>query len=129
MLTNQRRSRGAVCGERSFGPAPPLAMNAVLQRAAREHSRDMGSHNYFSHGSLDGRSPDRRMKAAGWSGRSTGENIFGGPATAAAVVDGWVKSPGHCANLMSPGYGAIGVRYADVPGSQFEHYWTQDFGG
>jgi len=129
VLTNQRRASGAVCGERSFGPAPPLTMNAVLRRAAREHSRDMGSHNYFSHGSLDGRSPDQRMKAAGWSGRSTGENIFGGPTTAAAVVDGWMKSPGHCANLMSPGYGSIGIGYADVPGSQFEHYWTQDFGG
>ena len=129
VLTNQRRAMGAVCGDRSFGPAAPLAMNAALRQAAREHSRDMGSRNYFDHTSLDGRSPDERMKAAGWSGRASGENIFGGPTTAAAVVDGWMKSPGHCENMMNPGYRVIGVGYAEVPGSQLRHYWTQDFGG
>ena len=129
VLTNQRRALGAVCGDRSFGPALPLAMDAALRRAAREHSRDMGSRSYFSHDSPDGRSPDDRMRAAGWSGRSSGENIYGGPPTAAAVVDGWVKSPGHCANLMSPGYRIIGIGYADVPGSPLHNCWTQDFGG
>jgi uncharacterized protein YkwD len=128
-LTNQRRAMGAVCGDRAFGPASPLTMDAALRKAAREHSRDMGSRRYFDHGSPEGRSPDDRMRAAGWSGRSSGENIFGGPPTAAAVVDGWMKSPGHCANLMSPGYRVIGVGYADVPGSPLGHYWTQDFGG
>lgn len=129
VLTNQRRAMGAVCGDRSFGPALPLTMDATLRRAAREHSRDMGTRNYFEHSSPDGRSPDDRMRAAGWSGRSSGENIYGGPPTAAAVVDGWMKSPGHCANMMSPGFRIIGIGYADVPGSQLTHYWTQDFGG
>jgi uncharacterized protein YkwD len=129
VLTNQRRAMGAVCGDRAFGPALPLAMDAALRRAAREHSRDMGSRSYFSHDSPDGRSPDDRMRAAGWSGKSSGENIYGGPPTAAAVVDGWVKSPGHCANLMGPGYRSIGIGYADVPGSPLHNYWTQDFGG
>jgi uncharacterized protein YkwD len=129
LLTNQRRAMGAVCGDRTFGPALPLAMNAALRQAARDHSRDMGSRGYFDHGSPDGRSPDDRMRAAGWSGKSSGENIYGGPPTAAAVVDGWMKSPGHCANLMSPGYRVIGVGYAEVKGSPLGHYWTQDFGG
>jgi uncharacterized protein YkwD len=128
-LTNQRRAMGARCGDRTFAPAPPLAMNTALRRAARDHSRDMGAANYFSHASLDGRSPDERMKAAGWSGRTNGENIFGGPRTAAEVVDGWMKSPGHCANIMAPGYRFIGIGYAQVDNSQLGHYWTQDFGG
>ncbi len=129
VLTNQRRAMGAVCGDRAFGPAQPLAMDAALRKAARDHSRDMGSRRYFSHDAPDGRSPDDRMRAPRGSGRSSGENIYGGPPTAAAVVDGWVKSPGHCANLMSPGYRIIGIGYADVPGSPLHNYWTQDFGG
>jgi uncharacterized protein YkwD len=129
VLTNQRRAAGAQCGDRSFAPAPPLAMNAALRRAARDHSRDMGTGNYFDHASLDGRSPDDRMRAAGWSGRASGENIFGGPRTAGEVVDGWMKSPGHCANIMSPNYGFIGIGYAEVERSRLGHYWTQDFGG
>lgn len=129
VLTNQRRAAGAQCGDRTFAPAPPLAMNAALRRAAREHSRDMGAGNYFSHASLDGRSPDDRMRAAGWSGRASGENIFGGPRTAGEVVDGWMRSPGHCANIMSPSYRLIGIGYAQAERSQLGHYWTQDFGG
>jgi uncharacterized protein YkwD len=129
VLTNEHRAQGATCGDRVFPPAPPLGLSAPLRHAAREHSGDMGSHDYFSHGSFDGRSPDARMRAAGWSGRASGENIYAGPTTPAAVVEGWMKSPGHCANLMSRSYHVIGVGYADVPGSKFGHYWTQDFGG
>jgi uncharacterized protein YkwD len=40
-----------------------------------------------------------------------------------------MHSPGHCTNIMSPGFRSLGVGYARVPGSPLEHYWTQDFGG
>jgi uncharacterized protein YkwD len=128
-LTNQRRAQGAVCGDKAYAPAPPLVMSAALRQAAREHSSDMGARSYFDHGSPDGRSPADRMRAAGWSSGFTGENIFGGPRTAEEVVDGWMKSPGHCANIMSPNYKAIGIGYARRDGSPLGHYWTQDFGG
>jgi uncharacterized protein YkwD len=134
VLTNQRRAQGAVCGAQSFGPAGPLQADAVLQTAAREHSRDMGAGNYFEHVSLDGRSPTDRMRAAGWSGRMSGENIFGGEKnggtlSAAEVVDGWMRSPGHCSNIMNPRFKTIGVGYAAAPHSRLGNYWTQDFGG
>lgn len=128
-LTNARRAQGAVCGDKAFAPAPPLTAIASLRAAAREHSNDMGVRNYFDHGSPDGRSASARMKAAGFGGGTTGENIFAGPKTAAEVVDGWMKSPGHCANMMSPHYTALGVGYAYVARSTYGNYWTQDFGG
>jgi uncharacterized protein YkwD len=128
-LTNQRRAAGARCGDKDYAPVPPLAPNAALARAARDHSRDMGVGRYFDHTSRDGRDPGDRMKAAGFSGRTWGENITGGPRTPAEAVDAWMHSPGHCTNIMSPGFRSLGVGYARVPGSPLEHYWTQDFGG
>jgi uncharacterized protein YkwD len=134
VLTNARRAQGAVCGGKSFAPAGPLVPDAVLRDAAREHSRDMGAGNYFDHVSLDGRSPTDRMRAVGWAGRRSGENIFGGERnggslTAAEVVEGWMESPGHCSNIMDPRFKTLGVGYAAVPRSHLGNYWTQDFGG
>ncbi len=128
-LTNARRAQGAVCGNEAFAPAPPLVAIASLRGAAREHSSDMGARSYFDHTAPDGRSASTRMRAAGFGGGTTGENIFAGPQTAAEVVDGWMKSPGHCANVMNPRYSALGVGYAYAPRSTYGNYWTQDFGG
>jgi uncharacterized protein YkwD len=134
VLTNEQRARGAVCGGRSYAPAPPLVPDPVLRSAAREHSQDMGARNYFEHVSQDGRSPMDRMHAAGWAGRTGGENIYGGqkggaPMTAAEVVNGWMESPGHCSNIMDPRYRTLGVGFAAAPRSHLGNYWTQDFGG
>jgi len=127
MLTNQRRSMGANCGGQVFGPAGTLMMHPLLRRAARGHSKDMGERNYFSHTSPDGRSPTDRARASGWSG-GVGENIYGGATSPADAVEGWMNSPGHCRNIMDPGYKVIGIGYAQVQGSQFTRYWTQNFG-
>jgi uncharacterized protein YkwD len=134
IFTNEARAKGAICGDKSFGPAGPLALDNVLRTAAREHSRDMGAGNYFEHVSLDGRSPTDRMHALGWKGRYGGENIYGGERdgrtlSASEVVDGWMHSPGHCSNIMDPRFKTIGVGYASTPRSRLGNYWTQDFGG
>ncbi len=128
-LTNARRAAGATCGTQAFAPAPPLAPNAALRDAAQKHSVDMGTRDYFDHTSLDGRSPGDRIHASGLRPRTWGENIFAGPRTPAEVVDGWMKSPGHCVNIMNPRFRFLGVGYASVPGSTYTNYWTQDFGG
>jgi uncharacterized protein YkwD len=129
-LVNQRRAAGAVCGGTAFGPAAPLAMNASLRTAARGHSLDMATQNYFSHTSLDGRTFDQRIRDAGYTAPTAlGENIAAGYSTPQAVVDGWMTSTGHCSNNMSPSYKSIGIGYAFAAGSNFRHYWTQDFGG
>ncbi len=132
-LVNQHRSKGADCGEYgSFGSTPGLSMQSNLQKAASLHSRHMGENNYFSHDSPRGPNGDNmkeRIENAGYLGwRTIGENISAGFASAEETVDGWMNSPGHCANIMSHDFTQIGIGYAQVNGSEYTHYWTQDFG-
>lgn len=130
-LTNARRAAGASCGsEGAFAPAPPLEMDETIRIAARLHSEDMATADYFEHTSLDGRTFGRRMADAGFTGAGPiGENIAAGPEDAESVVRGWMASDGHCANIMSPQFRVIGIGYAFGASSQFGHYWTQDFAG
>jgi len=118
--------------ERETRNLHPLSYSEELTVAARLHSQDMGDRNYFLHTTPDG-TPDgipfyERIVDAGYHYRNCGENIAAGLATPAAVVDGWMKSDGHRANILDPYYCDIGVGYAAVAGSQYYHYWTQDFG-
>jgi uncharacterized protein YkwD len=127
--TNKRRAAGASCGTMgTFGPAGPLVMQSQLQSAARKHSKDMATNNYFSHTNLAGLSPFDRMRAEGYTGGYMGENIAAGNGTAAATVDQWMKSDGHCANIMNKTYTQLGVGYWYSATSTYKHYWTQNFG-
>jgi uncharacterized protein YkwD len=126
-LVNARRAAGASCGSRgSFAPAAALAWNTRLTDAAYGHSRDMADNNYFSHTSLDGRTLGQRVTAAGYSWSALGENIAGGPSTVQQVVDGWMASDGHCANIMNANFTEIGVACASNASSQWGRYWTMD---
>lgn len=126
-LTNQARASARVCGTQSFAATGPLAFNANLRTAAYNHSRDMALNNYFSHTGLNGSTPWDRMTAAGYTNyRAAGENIAAGQSTPEAVVAGWLKSSGHCANIMNPAFKELGVGY--FAGGSYGHYWTQDFG-
>lgn len=124
---NKLRARGCTCGTVYMRPAPPLSWNEALAHSALGHAKDMSNQNYFSHTSLDGRTMEDRIRAAGYSpdgfkSYSIGENIAFGPKTIAEVMEGWIKSPGHCKNLMNPEFKEIGV-------AQYNDYWVQDFGG
>jgi uncharacterized protein YkwD len=127
--TNRRRAAGANCGSKgSFGPAPPLTMHPALTTSARKHSEDMATRNFFSHNSPEGTSPFDRMKAAGYAGTTMGENIAAGNASAAATMEQWMSSEGHCANIMNKGFTHLGVGYFPNPSTKLRHYWTQNFG-
>ncbi|MBI2388017.1 MAG: CAP domain-containing protein [Deltaproteobacteria bacterium] len=128
-LVNQHRATGAICGSKSFGPAPPLGLEPALQKAARGHSQDMATKDYFSHDAPDGRRPQDRMKAAGFFGSYSGENIAAGNETADLTVAQWMKSPGHCENIMDKDFKVLGVGYFGNPSAKYKHYWTQNFGG
>lgn len=130
-LTNEARAVGHNCDTRGmFGPAPPLEMDMVVREAARGHALDMGEQDYFMHEGLDGRSASDRMRDAGYRGDPPwGENIATGQRTPREVVDGWLDSDGHCANIMNPSYGVLGVGYAFVESSMYGHQWVQNFGG
>jgi hypothetical protein len=114
--------------EREARKLHPLSYSEELTVAARRHSQDMGDQNYFDHTSLDGREFYERITDVGYDYQTCGENIAAGYATPAAVVEGWMNSDGHRANILDPDYCDIGVGYAAVDGSDFYHYWTQDFG-
>ena len=95
-----------------------------LSRVARIKSQDMKDNRYFSHTSPTYGSPFQMMKSFGITYRSAGENIAKGYKTPQAVVDGWMNSPGHRANILNSSFTHIGVGYVEN-GS----YWTQMFIG
>jgi uncharacterized protein YkwD len=88
----------------------------------------MAVNGYFDHTSPDGRSPFDRMRAAGYAGNLMGENIAAGQPTPAAVMDAWMHSPGHRANILNCQFTEIGVGVSSRAGSPYRIYWTQDFG-
>lgn len=106
----------------------PLAYDANLAEAARGHSEDMGTQDYFSHTSLDNRTPADRVNATGYSWSYLGENIACGQATPQAVMNSWMASSGHRNNILNANYCDIGVGYAFIPGASCNPYWTQNFG-
>ncbi len=101
-----------------------LAHNWELSRVARYKSQDMKDNRYFSHTSPVYGTPFQMIKNFGLSYRSAGENIARGQATPQAVVNAWMNSSGHRANILNASYTQIGVGY--VAGG---NYWTQMFIG
>jgi uncharacterized protein YkwD len=129
ILVNQQRAAGASCGGTPYAPVAALTMNSSLRAAAQEHSFDMAANDYFSHTSLDGRTFDQRIHNAGYFGSYLGENIAAGQPTPASVVAAWMASTGHCVNIMTGSFTAVGVGYAFSNNSTYHAYWTMDFGG
>jgi uncharacterized protein YkwD len=128
-VVNQRRAAGASCGARgSFAPAGALTLNSKLTSAAFGHARDMADNNYFSHDSQDGRSMVDRDNATGYTWSTIGENIAAGYYSVQSVVDGWMSSDGHCANLMNPRFTEFGLACARNSASTYRIYWAQNLG-
>lgn len=113
-----------VNAERTQRGLVPLTENWELSRVARWKSQDMKDARYFSHTSPTYGIPFQMIRAFGLSYRSAGENIAMGYATPAAVVEGWMNSAGHRANILNASYTQIGVGYVASG-----HYWTQMFIG
>jgi uncharacterized protein YkwD len=124
-LVNEVRAHGARCGERSFGPAPPVKLSGTLAGVAFGHADDMARHNYFEHEDLAGHSPADRVRAVGYQEKLVGENIAYGPKSADEVVQGWLDSPGHCENIMDPRFAEMGIAYAAGKSSKHGLFWVQ----
>ena len=103
LLNRERRIRGL----------PPLRVDRHLERAAQLYSARMAARDFFEHVAPDGSAPPERIAAAGYGrARVTGENLGWGEQKAgepAAMVDGWMHSPGHRANILQPAYREIGI--------------------
>ena len=127
-LVNKARSVSRSCGDKSFAAAPALAWDTTLEAVAAQHANDMATNDFFSHTAPDGSTPAQRVTRAGYRWRMTGENIAGGQLSAEAAVAGWIKSPGHCENLMNAGFTEMGVAAAVNANSKMGLYWAQEFG-
>ena len=101
-----------------------LTANWELSRVARYKSQDMLNKGYFSHTSPTYGTPFQMIKAFGLSFRTAGENSARGYPTPQAVVNGWMNSSGHRANILNASYTQIGVGYVAQG-----NYWTQMFIG
>lgn len=123
-LVNEQRRAGGTCGGQSFPASAPLPMQSELRCAARNHSLDMATRAFFDHENPDGDSPADRIERAGFDWMAVGENIAEGQETPAEVMESWMASSGHCANILDPRFEFIGVGY--VGGG--DDLWTQTFG-
>lgn len=101
-----------------------LTYDWQLSRVARIKSEDMRDNKYFSHTSPTYGSPFQMIKSFGITYRSAGENIARGQATPQAVVNAWMNSAGHRANILNSSFTHIGVGFAANG-----RYWTQMFIG
>jgi len=112
--------------ERTGAGLPPLGVDPLLARAAQAYSTDMAVRAFYSHTSPEGTQPWDRAAAAGSTRRTIGENIACGQRSPAEVVEGWMNSPGHRANILKPDFTHIGIGFAG--GGPAATYWTQLFG-
>ncbi|NNV06260.1 CAP domain-containing protein [Geobacillus sp. C56-T2] len=112
-LTNKERAKYGL---------PPLQVDLALSKVAREKSRDMAVNNYFSHNSPTYGSPFEMMKKFGISYTAAGENIAKGQRTPQEVVNAWMNSEGHRANILNKNFTHIGVGFEENG-----YIWTQQF--
>ena len=108
--------------ERVANGLKPLSVDWEVARVAEHKSQDMLNKNYFSHTSPTYGSPFDMLKNYGIKYRSAGENIAKGQRSAQEVVNAWMNSSGHRANILNSSYTHIGVGYVSNG-----HYWTQLF--
>ncbi|WP_318210477.1 CAP domain-containing protein [Streptomyces sp. SJL17-1] len=113
-----------VNAERAKAGCGPLSANATLTEAAQGHSDDMAARDFFDHTNPDGAGPGERVTAAGYPWSTYGENIAMGQSTPEQVMEAWMNSPGHRANILNCDFKEIGVGIH----SQGGPYWTQVFG-
>ncbi|WP_010273504.1 stalk domain-containing protein [Paenibacillus senegalensis] len=114
-LTNELRAKHS---------APkPLGLHVELSKVAREKSKDMNDHQYFSHTSPTYGTPFEMMESFGFYYKAAGENLAMGYPTAARAIQGWEESPGHLDNILSNSFEYVGVGYYNGDST----YWTQHF--
>ncbi|TXS57108.1 CAP domain-containing protein [Streptomyces sp. t39] len=115
---------GLVNQERALVGCAPVKASTALSNLARAHSEDMAARGFFDHTDPDGATPWDRAEKAGVSGLG-GENIARGQADAGAVMNAWMQSEGHRANILNCDFTTMGVGVHMGDGGP---WWTQNFG-
>ena len=124
-LTYEQKVVELVNVERQKAGLPALKMDASISNVARAKSKDMAVNNYFAHQSPTYGSAGDMLRQYGISWHAWGENIAAGQSTPEIVVNAWMNSSGHRANILSSNFSKIGVGY--VTSSSGRPYWTQIF--
>ena len=125
---NRRRTTTQSCGSRgTYAATTALRWNDTLFRAAAGHGLDMVTHNFFSHTGSNGSTIGARVTAVGYAWASVAENIAAGQPTVTRVVDAWMGSDGHCANLMNPAMEEFAVACVYNTGSK-SNFWAMALG-
>ena len=103
-LMNEYRAEAAL---------PPLGSEKRLMLAAEDRMRHMEDEGYWAHNAPDGMRPFVWVKARNYEFRMVGENLATGFETAALLVQSWMESPGHRANIMSSDFEDCGIAIID----------------
>lgn len=120
---NEVRHKGCHCGTTYMKPVKPVQYDATLERAAFDHSADMYQNNYFNHVGLNGSNLRTRANAAGGRFGTICENIATGTyLTSKTAFYLWMKSPGHCRNIMNATVDVMAV------GQSHNQYYTMMLG-
>lgn len=114
-------------GQRTAQGLRPLGSQAQLARSARAHSIDMACRGFFSHTGSNGTAPGDRISGEGYRWSIFSENVARGYGSPQDVITGWMGSPGHRANILSPRVVDVGVGYAYSSLSGRGDYWTAVF--
>jgi uncharacterized protein YkwD len=140
---NKARSTKQICGTQGTFPATgKFIWSEQLYKSAYEHTQDLVASQTFSHtgsgtesdwtGTVLGKASilTERVETYGYAWSFIGENLGAGTVidTAEKMVEGWLVSEHHCANLMSPNFTEMGMVLITDESSHYTHYWTQNFG-
>ena len=111
--------------ERANAGLPSLVWSVELARLAEAHCADMADRGFFAHVTPEGVTPLDRARAAGIEFTGIAENIAAGQPDPSSVVQSWMNSPNHRANIMDPNLTELGIAY--VRGGRYGIYWAQEF--
>jgi uncharacterized protein YkwD len=132
-LGDLARARAAllarVNAERAKAGRPALRLDPRLNESAQRHAEDMMVHSYYDHSSPTGATPLDRIRKTGYKPHIVAENIARGPFTVDEVMDNWMLSPEHRANLLHPAFRdfGAGIVVGRNPAVGFTVIWVEDF--
>lgn len=115
-LVNQERAKQGL---------KELSLNKKLNKVAEDKAKDMRDNHYFDHNSRKYGSPFEMMRSYGINFTTAGENIAAGQRTAEQVMESWMNSSGHRANILNKNYTQLGVGFC--VGGSYDTYWVQEF--
>lgn len=95
-----------------------------LMQAAAEQARDMAARDAVSHYGGDGSDPASRVRRVGYDFYNIGENVSAGRASRAEVIQAWIDSPPHKANLELSPATHFGMAHAFAPETKYKHFWV-----